>query len=87
MPPSRWRPLLAGTAIGFLVLSPASMLGGAWLLGIVDPLAVVVFALPPVIGVLLLVPHRWRWAGVGVLVGCLLWWLVAVPILAAWFGG
>jgi hypothetical protein len=63
MPPSRWRPLLAGTAIGFLVLSPASMLGGAWLLGIVDPL------------------------GVGVLVGCLLWWLVAVPLLAAWFGG
>jgi hypothetical protein len=83
----RWRPLLIGLALGAVVLSPASMLGGAWLLGLVDPLAVVVFALPPVIGVLLLLPHRTRWFGVGVLLGCLLWWAVAVPILAAWFGG
>jgi hypothetical protein len=81
------RALLLGLVASLVVLSPASMLGGAWLLGIVDPLAVVVFALPPVIGVVLLVPRRTRWAGVGVLLGGVLWWAVAVPALAALLGG
>jgi hypothetical protein len=81
------RALLLGLVVSLVVLSPASMLGGAWLLGIVDPLAVVVFALPPVIGVVLLVPRRTRWVGVGVLLGCVLWWAVVVPLLAALLGG
>jgi hypothetical protein len=85
--PVSWRSVLVGVALGFLVLTPASMLGGAWLLGIVDPLAVVVFALPPVIGLLLLFSRRSRWLGAGLLVGCGLWWAVAVPILAALLGG
>jgi len=82
-----WTPLLVALAVSLLVLSPASMLGGAWLLGIVDPLAVVVFALPPLIGAVLLLLRRWRWSGVGVLAGCAVWWSAVVPALAALLGG
>jgi hypothetical protein len=81
------RAVLVGLLVSLVVLSPASMLGGAWLLGIVDPLAVVVLALPPLAGVALLGPARTRWSGAGVLVGCVLWWGGVVPVLAAWLGG
>ena len=82
----RWRPVLAGVLLGALVLAPASMLAGAYFDKPVA-LSVVLFALAPLVGLVLTALERTRLLGLGVLLGVALFWLAVVPLLSAWLGG
>ncbi len=81
-----WGRVIAGVLLGLLVLTPASMLAGAYFDKPVE-LAAVLFATAPVIGLTLALIRPTRALGIGVLVGVVLWWVVMVPVLSAWLGG
>ena len=80
-----WPPFALGVLLG-LLLTPAGTV-----LGVVHDdstaLQVLGFGGPPLLGVGLCLPRRTRWAGVGLLVGFAVFWVVLIPLAALTFGG